>query len=330
MRVVTLLPAATEIVAAVAPESLVGVSHECDFPAWVTALPRVTRTSVNVGASSAEIDRQVRALKADGKPVIWVDSQALEALKPDLIVTQGLCEVCAVADGEVFRVAERMASKPRVLSLNATTLEGIYADVTAVGEAVGHPEEAEEVVGGMRYKIGQLKRHAPLRSTIEARGTKHDAPRVAVVEWLDPLFLAGHWVPELISAAGGLDVGAQPGDHSHSRPWSDLLELKPDIIIVALCGFSIERARVEWATQLPPEAKAVLAQLQTRPRDHAPMRLQFIDGNQFTSRPGPRVMEGFVGMAGISTGGSGATLGASRHGALKGLHRVGTGREHPG
>src|SRR5437868_11506155 len=171
MRVVTLLPAATEIVAAVAAESLVGVSHECDYPAWVTKLPRVTKTSVDVGASSAEIDRQVRALKADGKPVIWVDAQALEALKPELIVTQGLCEVCAVADGEVFRVAERLPSKPRVLSLNATTLEGIYADVRSVGQGVGRPEEADEVVAGMKYKVAQLRKTAPLRSSSEAPRT---------------------------------------------------------------------------------------------------------------------------------------------------------------
>jgi iron complex transport system substrate-binding protein len=295
LRVVTLLPAATEIVAAVAPESLVGVSHECDYPAWVTKLPRVTRTSVDVGASSAEIDRQVRALKADGKPVIWADAQMLETLEPDLIVTQGLCEVCAVADGEVFRVAERLPSKPQILSLNATTMEGIYTDVMAVGVAVGHSEEAEEVVSGMRYKLGQLRKSAPLRSTLEARGTKHEVPRVVVVEWLDPLFLAGHWVPELISAAGGLDVGAKPGDHSHPRPWPDLLELKPDIVIVALCGFSVERARQEWASQLPADAQGVLRQLGIldRPTAGPPDRLRFLDGNAYTSRPGPRVMEGF-------------------------------------
>src|SRR5687768_12492575 len=129
MRAVTLLPAATEIVAAVAPDMLVGISHECDYPAWVTSLPRVTRTSVDVAASSKEIDTQVRALTSEGKSVIWVDAQALETLRPDLIVTQGLCEVCAVADGEVFRVADHLPSRPRVISLAAKTLDGIYADI---------------------------------------------------------------------------------------------------------------------------------------------------------------------------------------------------------
>ena len=283
MRVVTLLPAATEIIAALAPESLAGISHECDYPEWVTHLPRVTRTSVDVMTSSKEIDHQVRALTAEGKPVIWVDAQALEALKPDLIVTQGLCEVCAVADGEVFRVADHLPRRPRVISLVAKTLEGIYEDVRSCGRAVAREDEADEVVAGMKYKLSQLRKAAPLRSTSNQR------PRTVVVEWLDPLFLAGHWVPELIEAAGGLDVGAKPGDHSHPRPWSDLLELKPDIIVVALCGFSVERAKEEWATQLPPEAQeALVAQ--------SPSRLIFLDGNQYTSRPGPRVAEGFLSL----------------------------------
>ena len=293
MRVVTLLPAATEIVAAVAPDSLVGVSHECDYPAWVTKLPRVTRTAVDVNASSAEIDRQVRGLVADGKPVIWTDAQTLETLKPDLIVTQGLCEVCAVADGEVYRIADHLPTRPRVISLVAKTLDGIYADVTAIGEDLGHPEEAEEVVGGMRYKIDQLRKRSPLGSAHAPR-TTHHVPRVAVIEWLDPLFLAGHWVPELIDAAGGLDVAAKPGDHSHPRPWSDLLELKPEIIIVALCGFSVERAKLEWEHHLPAEAREVLAELDSRAA--VPLRRCFLDGNQYTSRPGPRVMEGFLGL----------------------------------
>ena len=287
MRVVTLLPAATEIVAALAPEMLVGVSHECDHPAWVTSLPRVTRTSVDVGASSAEIDRQVRELKAEGKPVIWVDAEALEGLKPDLIITQGLCEVCAVADGEVHRASERLSTRPRVLSLTAKTLDGIYDDIRSVGRAVGREDEASEVVAGMRYKLVQLRKQAPLRHPEGASAPEGSArPRVVVVEWLDPLFLAGHWVPELVAAAGGLDVGAKPGDHSHPRPWSELSELNPDIIVVALCGFSVDRAQQEWADHLPAEARSALAA-------QPPSRLVFVDGNQYTSRPGPRVVEGF-------------------------------------
>lgn len=295
MRIVTLLPAATEIVAAVAPESLVGISHECDYPEWVTKLPRVTRTSVDVGASSKEIDAQVRALTAEGNPVIWVDAQTLETLKPDLIITQGLCEVCAVADGAVFRASERLSTRPKVLSLAGKTLEGIFEDVRQVGMAAGRPEEAEEVIGGMRYKLEQLRKRAPLSHPEGASAPEGSArPRVAVVEWLDPLFLAGHWVPQLIEAAGGHDVGARPGDHSHPRPWSDLLELNPDIIIVALCGFSVERAKVEWEKNLPADARKVLSELDSRAA--VPLRRCFLDGNTYTSRPGPRVVEWIGGV----------------------------------
>jgi len=162
--------------------------------------------------------------------------------------------------------------------------------VRAVGRAVERTDEAEEVVAGMRYKLAQLRRAKPLRSHPE-QSEGSTTPRVVVVEWLDPLFLAGHWVPELIEAAGGLDVGANPGDHSHPRPWSDLLQLEPDIIIVALCGFSVERAKREWETSLPAEARAVLAELRSGASERPSVR--FLDGNQYTSRPGPRVVEAF-------------------------------------
>src|SRR6478735_5219966 len=186
MRIVTLLPAATEIVAALAPEMLVGVSHECDYPAWVTKLPRATRTSVDVGATSKEIDAQVRQLTVDGKPVIWVDAEALERLKPDLIITQGLCEVCAVADGEVYRASERLSTVPRVLSLAGKTLEGIFEDIRSVGQAVGRSDEAEEVVAGMKYKLSRLRSQKPLRSHPEQSEGSPVSPRAVVVEWLDP------------------------------------------------------------------------------------------------------------------------------------------------
>jgi iron complex transport system substrate-binding protein len=172
-------------------------------------------------------------------------------------------------------------------------LEGIFEDVRQVGRWAGRQDEAEEVVAGMRYKLAQLRKRAPLRHPEGASAHEGSArPRVVVVEWLDPLFLAGHWVPELIEAAGGLDVGAKPGDHSHPRPWSDLLELKPEIIIVALCGFSVERAKREWEQALPTEARKVLAELDSSAA--VPLRRCFLDGNQYTSRPGPRVIDGFL------------------------------------
>lgn len=316
MRIVTLLPAATETVALLAPESLVGVSHECDYPAWVTKLPRVTTTPIDPNAPSAVIDAQVRAAMEAGTPVIAVDAKALRTLRPDLIITQGLCEVCAVADGQVHRLADALSPKPLVLSLSARTIEGIFEDIRAVareieragraGEA-GVMDEAEEVIAGMEYKLARLGQLQPLCHSEGASAAEGSAgprevparPRVVVVEWLDPLFLAGHWTPQLVEAAGGVDVGAQAGEHSRRRTWSDVEELDPDIILVALCGFSVERAREEWETRRPAEARAALEPLLSsapapmRPSARAPTRLLFLDGNQYTSRPGPRVVEAF-------------------------------------
>ncbi|MFI5235647.1 MAG: ABC transporter substrate-binding protein [Gemmatimonadales bacterium] len=276
MRIVTLLPAATEIVALLAPEWLVGVSHECDYPAWVTKLPRVTTTPIDISAPSARIDAQVRAAMEAGKPVIATDAKLLRKLKPDLIITQGLCEVCAVADGEVFRLSEVLSPKPSVLSLSAHTIEGILEDIGTVGRMVARTDEAEEIVAGLRYRLRK----------IGSRPTTHNPrPRVLCIEWLDPLYTAGHWTPEMIALAGGLDVGATAGEHSRRREWSEVAALKPDIILVALCGFSEERARQELATVADPEAKAFLTAL-------PPDRLTVIDGNAYTSRPGPRVVDG--------------------------------------
>jgi iron complex transport system substrate-binding protein len=307
MRIVTLLPAATEIVALLAPESLVGVSHECDHPAWIGGLPRVTTTPIDPMAPSAVIDAQVRAAMEAGRPVIAVDGESLRRLRPDLIVTQGLCEVCAVADGQVHRLADALDPKPRVLSLGARTIEGIFEDIRAVGRAVDEADgaretrgadEAEEVIAGMEYKLERLRERAPLRSLPETDPERSEGkvegpapPRVVVIEWLDPLFLAGHWTPELVEAAGGLDVGARRGEHSRRRAWREIADLAPDIILVALCGFSVERAREEWGTRLPPEARAALRPLLSSA--HAPVRSLFTDGNQYTSRPGPRVVEAF-------------------------------------
>ncbi len=269
MRVVSLLPAATEIVSALGGEGrLVAVSHECDWPRAVTRLPRVTTSPIDPAAPSGAIDRAVRELRAAGRPVIAVDAARLAELQPDLILTQDLCEVCAVSDGQVFRLADALTPAPAVLSLSAPDLDGIYADIDAVGRALDLEPEAEELVAGMRYRLRVL---APA-------GTA-ERPRVVAVEWLDPLFLAGHWVPELIAAAGGIDAGASPGAHSVQITPEALEALAPDVVIVMLCGFGVDRALRELAaTPLPALGAPVWV----------------LDGNAYTSRPGPRVVDGAV------------------------------------
>jgi iron complex transport system substrate-binding protein len=267
MRVVTLLPAATEIVCAVGAEHLLaGISHECDWPPTITALPRVTWTPLDASGTSGEIDRAVRELRGRGRPVIAVDAERLRALRPDLLVTQDLCEVCAVADGEVHRVAEVLSPAPEVLALQARTLDGIFRDIERVGRALDLAPEADEVVAGMRYRFRRLRRTAPATP-----------PRVLCVEWLDPIYLAGHWVPELVAAAGGVDVGAEPGDPSVRREPGELAALRPDVVLIMLCGFTVERARAEYERAPLPELGV-------------PVR--FVDGNAYTSRPGPRVVDG--------------------------------------
>jgi iron complex transport system substrate-binding protein len=272
MRVVTLLPAATEIVAALGgADRLVGISHECDYPAWVQHLPRVTATPIDVDAPGRVIDAEVRRLRTSGRPVIAIDAEQLTSLAPDVIITQGLCEVCAVSDGDVHRLAAGFEQRPRVLSLTASDLSGIWSDITAVGSALDLEAEAKELVFGLRSRVARL------------RGSTGPEPAaVLCIEWLDPLYLAGHWVPELVAAAGGKDVGAEPGSHSARRDWKELKWLRPDQIVVMLCGFGVERARAELEGLRDPDALELMDRVPT----------WIIDGNAYTSRPGPRVVDG--------------------------------------
>jgi iron complex transport system substrate-binding protein len=272
MRVVTLLPAATEIVAALGGAGrLVGISHECDYPASVLGLPRVTATPIDPAASGASIDAEVRRLQAAGKPVIAVDAGAIRRLAPDLIITQDLCEVCAVAEGEVHRLAAVLPVAPAVLALAGRTVEGIWADIQAVARALDLVADGDKLISGLRSRLARLRaRH---------RGPH---PRVVCIEWLDPLFLAGHWVPELVEAAGGQDVGAAPGTHSARRQWGEVAGLRPDLFVVMLCGFGVDRALAELAALGDGPPRAVLAM--------APVWV--LDGNAYTSRSGPRIVDG--------------------------------------
>lgn len=272
MKVVTLLPAATEIVAALGDlRVLVGISHECDYPPSVQHLPRVTTTPIDVQAGSAGIDAEVRRLHESGQPVIAVDSALLRRLAPDLIITQDLCEVCAVSDGQVHRLASLMRPAPRVLSLQARDLRGIWRDIQAVGATLNLTDESEELVLGLQYQLKRLSSSRPERP-----------PRVLCIEWLEPLYLAGHWIPDLVAAAGGHDVGARSGHHSARREWDELFQLRPDHIFIMLCGFGVERARTELERLTDPAAIALLRSVPT----------WIVDGNAYTSRPGPRVVDG--------------------------------------
>lgn len=273
-RVLSLVPAATEIVAALgAGSSLVGISHECDYPPSVLHLPRVTTTPVDVTRPGPEIDAQVRGLAESGQPAFSVDAAVVESLRPDLVIAQSLCDVCAVGSGQVQPLAEMLPAGATVLSLDGTTLAGVEDDIRRVAEALDLAAEADELIGGMRYR---LQRMAP--SPGPAR------PRVVCVEWLDPLYLAGHWVPELVAAAGGEDIGGKAGEKSRRRAWAEVVAMRPDVVLVMLCGFSVRRAQQEWAA-LARANPGMIAMLGAVP-------VRFVDGNAYTSRPGPRLVEG--------------------------------------
>ena len=277
MRVVTLLPAATEIVVALgAIDSLVGVSHECDHPEGIGSLPRVTAAGIDASQSSAAIDAAVRLARSAGRASVLVDAAQVRALRPDLIITQALCDVCAVSDGRVVDLAASLDPAPRIVALGGRTIAGVLHDIATVGALLGREGEAADLAAALTRRLAALAPARPRAS--QALGI----PRVVCVEWLEPLYLAGHWVPELVAAAGGEDVGAEPGCHSSPRAWTELERLRPDVVIVMLCGFGIERARAELDALADPAARAVLS---ARP-------VWLLDGNAFTSRPGPRIVDG--------------------------------------
>lgn len=275
-RVVSLVPAGTEIVAALGAERfLVGVSHECDWPASVGTLPRVMSTSVDASRPSGEIDRRVRELSAQGQPVIAVDATALAALQPDLIIVQDLCVVCAATDAGLCELTQAIGSSPTQLALRGRTLEGIFRDISAVGNALDLPHMAAGLIAGLRERLESLSAAAGL-----------ERPRVVCLEWLEPVFLAGHWVPDLIRAAGGNDVGALPGSHSAEATLEHVQELRPDLVLVALCGMSAVRARAELG-----ELERSMRERGMKPLSEWGPEIWILDGNAYTSRPGPRVVD---------------------------------------
>jgi iron complex transport system substrate-binding protein len=278
--IVSLLPAATEILAAVGAWARVAaVTHECDVPAQVQALPRVTRSRVDGEQASAAIDAAVRAASTAGESLFVLDEPAIRALAPTLIVTQGLCEVCAVSEGAVHRLAASMSPAPRVETLGARTLDEVLVSIQALAEAVDRADEGAELVRGLQARMRRV--HETLKRASAPR------PRVAVLEWTDPPFAAGHWVPDMVRRAGGVDVLARPGEHSRVVEPAAVREAKPDLLLFAPCGYSLGRALLEARETLAREEWSWARSLQ----------LAAMDGNGLTSRPGPRLVDGIEVMA---------------------------------
>jgi iron complex transport system substrate-binding protein len=274
-RIVSLLPSATEIICALGlRDRLVGVSHECDWPADVGTLPAVTRSRIPEGLASSAIDGLVRERLATERALYHLDLPLLEGLAPDLLVTQALCDVCAVAADEVEAAACSLPGAPRVLNLEPMSLADVFATLRLVGDAAGVTATATRVVAGLEARIDRLCRLV--------QGLP--APRVAFLEWVDPPFNGGHWTPELIRLAGGIDVFGAVGKPSRTRPLTEIAGLAPDVIVIACCGFGVGRA----ARDLP--ALAACREWQALPAVRTG-RVYLADGNHFFNRPGPRLVD---------------------------------------
>ncbi len=269
------MPSSTEILCRLGlREDLVGVTHECDFPTGVHDLPQVTRSLIPAEASSAEIDRLVTEQIATEPSLYALDTEQLAALHPDLIVTQSLCDVCAVPDSDVEQVVNQLNPRPTVLKLQPKTLDDVLESIGEVAAAADVHAQGQRVVSELRERIDQ----------VAARYGPQPRTRVALLEWLDPPFAAGHWNPELVSLAGATDVFGEPGAKSRRVSWDEVAQANPDVIVVACCGLDVARAAVD-VEQLAggdhwPQLRAV--------REG---RVLTFDGSQYFNRSGPRLVE---------------------------------------
>ena len=278
MRICTLLPSATETAFALGlGDSVVAVSHECDFPATAREKPVVVRGSIDSdNSTSREIDDLVQQRLSGGEGLYSLDLELLRRINPDLIITQGLCDVCAVGYDDVMAAAGSLRPPARVLSLSPGSLGEVLSDIARVGNATGTPERAETLVDTLRERVERVAGGAP---------RDRPRPKVACLEWLDPLYAAGHWVPEMVELAGGMDVLAAKHEPSARVSMETLVDAGPDVIVLMPCGFDESRTRKEWAPLKDlPEWRGIPAV--------ANGRVFAVDGSRYFNRPGPRLVDG--------------------------------------
>ncbi len=284
MRIVSLLPSATEILFALGfDKEIVGVSHECDYPLQARAKRIVIHSRLPHDAPPAEIDRLVRDYVSRGESLYSVDADALAELAPDLIITQDLCQVCAASPDDLAATLARFPHLPEVLCLNPQDLGDVWRDILWVGEAACRGHEAEALLEKIGMRLGQLE--------CQLDGIEH-RPRVAILEWLDPFYVAGHWVPEMIEIAGGKDVLGKKRTPSFRVTAEDVIDAAPEILLIAQCGYSATQARDEYrAMSFPEEWSAIPAVRNSR--------VYAMDASGYFSRPGPRLMTGIEVLANI-------------------------------
>ncbi|MDA9352517.1 ABC transporter substrate-binding protein [Porticoccaceae bacterium] len=282
MKIVSLLPSATELVCGLGlRDQLVGVSHECDYPVSVVGLPILTSSRIPEGLSSSEIDRLVTDQLKNDEALYDLVMEPLVELQPDLIVTQALCDVCAVSGNDVAKAIGSLPGDPQVINLEPICLDDVLDTVTLLAEA------AQCVEQGQRYRAELQSRI----DTVSERSTPlTDKPRVALLDWLEPLFDGGHWTPEIIALAGGIPVFGDKRQPSQRREWHELVDAAPDIIFIALCGFNVERSLQDVEAFLKTEG---FIELHRR----TGTQVYLVDGNAYFSRPGPRLVDALEIMA---------------------------------
>lgn len=277
MRICSLLPGATEVVAALGlSDDLVAISHECDYPPEIRPKPVIIKSAVDPQrTNSPAIDRQVREAMRNGDGLYRIDESLLNSVRPDLIITQSLCDVCAVTPTEVQRAIAGLKRKPRILSLDPTDLESVLRDIEAIGSATDSDAQARRLVQGLRDRMAR----------VQALVQEEPRRRATCIEWLEPLYCAGHWVPEMVSLAGGVDLLATAGTPSARIIWEQVVEATPDVLVLMPCGFSIDRTRSE------------LDLLTSRPgwNDLPAVRnkeVYAVEGAAYFNRSGPRLVDG--------------------------------------
>jgi len=284
-RIVSLVPAATEIADALGlMEQVVGVSHECDFPAEANKRPRVTHCPVHGrGLTSAEIDQWVKRSLRENGTIYTIDEPLMRKLRPDIVLTQKLCDVCAVGYGTVARLAGTLPGPPAVVNLEPTSLADIFDDIRHVADACGVKDRAEKLIGQLSRRVENVRQRA---AQISHR------PRCFLMEWIDPPFCSGHWGPELVEIAGGFDSLGRKHQPSVQIEWQQVLEARPEVIVLALCGYDIARAErdYELLRRLPGFDSLPAAQNG---------RIHLLNASAYFARPGPRIVDSVEVLAGI-------------------------------
>lgn len=278
MRIVSLLPSATEIVCALGLEdSLVGVTHACDYPPSARTRPKVTTSTVNSALlESRAIDDLVRERQQRHEPLYVLDVDLLAALAPDLILTQGLCEVCAVSHGVVQQALPALPAQPQVLSFSPLHLADVLSNIKTIGDFTSRQESARALITELRTRLDRVAL---------ATGAAEQLPRVACLEWLDPPYAAGHWVPEMVGLAGGLDVLGVAGAPSRRLEWHEVTAAAPEVVVLMPCGFDLDRTVAEAKRTPWPSAWRQLAAVRTG-------RVWAVNGSAYFNRPGPRLFTG--------------------------------------